>query len=748
MILVGFDLETHLFKTGSVLPRIVCATFAMRDERGEIDTWGRSRSPSEKILLSDEIENMLDTQDVHFVGANIAYDFACVRNEWPNLTTKIFQAYEDGRIHDVLIREKLLVLSTTGDLEYMRVPGGGKQRLRFDLQALTGKYLGIDTSAEKNDDDSWRLNFDRLDGLLFDEYPEDAKTYALGDAGHPLEIWEVQETAAQTREQRSTLDTGTFRAYAAFSLQLMTARGIAIDPEEKGLLELRVADELVPEKLRKLVGAGILVPGQTARPAKRRANIELAAKTLGISVDAAAEKLDYTDAQVAALTAAGVTLTAPKAQKKSTTTLKAHVEKLCASLGIKPKMTDASNKNPEGQISCDADVMDRIAEKDPSGVLQEYVHYQSVQKLVSTELPRMNDPETGLTAECVHPNYDVLKETGRTSSFAGDKYASANIQNVDPRARACYVARPGHVLASIDFSAIELVSASQTQIDLFGHSTLGQIINEGIDPHAYLASQLAYYLHADFRASCDEAGLRTPREIFEAFSECKKSKNDEVVAFFKHWRKFAKPTGLGYPGGLGAETFITYARTTYGVEVSLETAKQLKEIWLATFPEFQEGFAFITRDCVDPDIVYIDEDDETAQPQPTYMYTTPLGMTRRGCFFCAAANGRFMQSPTAEGALNAVNKVTRACYDPSLNSPAYGAFPVAFIHDEVLVEIPENEKKHDRAFAIADVMVNGMRPIMRDVTVKANPALMRRWNKDAEGVFDADGKLQIWEPKQ
>ena len=40
-----------------------------------------------------------------------------------------------------------------------------------------------------------------------------------------------------------------------------------------------------------------------------------------------------------------------------------------------------------------------------------------------------------------------------------------------------------------------------------------------------------------------------------------------------------------------------------------------------------------------------------------------------------------------------------------------------------------------------------MQPILPDMKIKAEPALMRRWNKKAKTVLDENGRLAIWEPK-
>ena len=42
-------------------------------------------------------------------------------------------------------------------------------------------------------------------------------------------------------------------------------------------------------------------------------------------------------------------------------------------------------------------------------------------------------------------------------------------------------------------------------------------------------------------------------------------------------------------------------------------------------------------------------------------------------------------------------------------------------------------------------MVKTMQEYIPDVPIEAEPALMRRWYKDAAPVYDDSGKLLVWE---
>lgn len=76
-------------------------------------------------------------------------------------------------------------------------------------------------------------------------------------------------------------------------------------------------------------------------------------------------------------------------------------------------------------------------------------------------------------------------------------------------------------------------------------------------------------------------------------------------------------------------------------------------------------------------------------------------------------------------------------------SPLFGCRVFSFIHDEILMEVPEY-KAHDASFELSRIMVSTMREWVPDVLIVAEPALMRAWSKDAEAVYDGEGRLIPW----
>jgi DNA polymerase I len=111
-------------------------------------------------------------------------------------------------------------------------------------------------------------------------------------------------------------------------------------------------------------------------------------------------------------------------------------------------------RTPKGGRSTDADVLEALAEQHalPARILE----FREIDKLKGTyidALPRYADPKTGR----IHTRFDqAVAATGRLSS------SDPNLQNIPIRSdlgkkiRAAFVAPPGHVIVSADYSQIEL----------------------------------------------------------------------------------------------------------------------------------------------------------------------------------------------------------------------------------------------------------------------------------------------------
>jgi hypothetical protein len=394
--------------------------------------------------------------------------------------------------------------------------------------------------------------------------------------------------------------------------------------------------------------------------------------------------------------------------------------------------------------------------------------------MITEYIPKMfyeNEEGELVPAEIIHGSYDPIKLTGRSGCSTSKLYPSRNDQNVDPRIREVTIPRKGNVIVSSDYNRMELGTAAQKCYNLFGYSVLRDKINAGVDVHAFLGARIAYEMDPTFKAAVktvvvnnqiSEAAFKIfdmlkgselicdSSDFHKSYIESHPENTKEITwgDFFKHYRKFAKPTGLGYPGGLGPKTFMGIARTSYGVDVNLETASQLRDIWRLTFPEMAEYLTWVTKECVDRNHHPIIEYDDEGKPKKIryYTYDTPGGMHRSKCSFCQAANGQALQAFSAEGALEANYRVQKAFALAKPGDLLYGCLGIAFIHDEILWESPEDTYVGLRAKEVERIMVEAMEEITPDVRAGAESAAMYRWNKYAEPLWEGD-TLHIWKPE-
>jgi len=240
--------------------------------------------------------------------------------------------------------------------------------------------------------------------------------------------------------------------------------------------------------------------------------------------------------------------------------------------------------------------------------------------------------------------------------------------------------------------------------------------------------------------------------FIETWAAAGKSVKPMWKDFYKHYRTFAKPVGLGYPGGLGVRTLCSLAAATYHFRVSEAESKQAREVWKSTYREAQAALDYVNNDLIDPsrDAIW-KEDPRTGKKkrEVRYAYVTAGGLYRSNCTYTAAANGCFLQAPGAEGALAGMGNTIRAAYTEAglLGPDGHGlqVVPINFVHDEGIFLLRRDGKEATRAQELAELMVAGMKTATPDVKAGAEPALMFRWDKRAEAKYDSDGNLIPWD---
>ncbi len=104
-------------------------------------------------------------------------------------------------------------------------------------------------------------------------------------------------------------------------------------------------------------------------------------------------------------------------------------------------------KTPTGKFRAVKEVIEELTRYSP--FFEHLNDYRAATKLKSTYLDKMG---AGGEAPVLHPSYDVLKASGRCSSFG--EINAQNLPKKDGRVRRCFVPRPGNVFIDCDYKAI------------------------------------------------------------------------------------------------------------------------------------------------------------------------------------------------------------------------------------------------------------------------------------------------------
>ena len=375
---------------------------------------------------------------------------------------------------------------------------------------------------------------------------------------------------------------------------------------------------------------------------------------------------------------------------RDTKRAKALMVQVCEQLGKPVRLT------AKGGVSLDSDA----CEASEYDLLEDYAELTSLKNVLSKDIPVLRAG----TSFPVHTSFGMAASGRSTSS-------KPNVQNPRrlPGIRECFTPRPGKVFAQADFAGLELHTLAQTCVTLFGQSHLAEVLNAGLDPHTAFAADILGISYEDAVA--------------------RKKAGDEAV---DNARQTAKVANFGFPGGLGAEKLCLFARKTYGVFLTEERAKELKDAWLTRWPEMRLFFQRV-NDLIDED---------TGLGVVEQLFSQRL---RGGCFYNAAANTHF-QGLGADAAKRALDFVSRACYSEP-KSVLYGSRPVNFVHDEVILETDDVPTAHDVAMELGRLMVLGANEFLPAVPARVEPLLARCWSKKSKPVYK-DGRLVPWSAEE
>jgi DNA polymerase I len=241
-----------------------------------------------------------------------------------------------------------------------------------------------------------------------------------------------------------------------------------------------------------------------------------------------------------------------------------------------------------------------------------------------------------------------------------------NLQQVpkDPRYRKCFKAPPGRVLVKADYSQLQLRIACKV---------------------AQERRMLAAYRNGD------DLRTLTAKSI---------TGKDEVT---KAERQTAKAVNFGLLFGLGAKGLRSYAAAEYGVELSAEEAATYRNRFFETYPALarwhrREGRSS-AKEC-----------------------RTLLG--RRRLLDDKTPYTHRLNSPVQGSEADGAKLAMALLWERREQCP--GAFPVLFVHDEIVVEA-DADKAEDAAEWLKSAMIDGMKDVIAPVPCEVEADIIPTW---------------------
>jgi len=193
-----------------------------------------------------------------------------------------------------------------------------------------------------------------------------------------------------------------------------------------------------------------------------------------------------------------------------------------------------------GKPSTGSDDLTFLKDQSPQEVItfvDTLLEYRNWKKKLSTYIQPWIEQTIDRGKDRIYSTFKMLTVTGRLSS------ENPNVQNLErgPFIRGCVCSPPGYKLVECDYSQIELRIAAH----ISGEPTMLRAYQTNEDLHALTAATVS--------------GM-TLEEV----------KKDKAT------RQKGKPVNFGYIYGMSAEGFRTYAKTGYGVDLTMDEAVEFR----------------------------------------------------------------------------------------------------------------------------------------------------------------------------
>lgn len=529
---LSYDTETELIGDKATTPKLVLAT----GYDGEYNC----------VIGPHQIEDFFKVhKDSYFVGHNWAYDFWTTHEHVNDSEVReiLWNAAAENRCGDSMLLDQLYWLSI-GKGESNKSEGDGSKFFRRGLDAVVKEYLGVKVDKKVGDEKGeYRLRFAELLNVPVEKWATDVDPgffeYATTDTKVTYDVYKVMRklaldlqkeflpAASETKfsmyhdaVERFGVLTEAIQVKASIALAKISQNGLKVDKGKAAILE---------EKIRKECEEFIPFLEQhfphLLQPFKKKEGYKVAEKS-GI----------------------------PCLKNKEIQKL---FEEWYPEMGLDAPI---KSKGKKGGTSVSVKDWSPFKEvkwstfQEKNEFVKRWVNARTLSKRLSFfDLFRHGD--------LLHPNYNVLVRTGRTSCSEPNTQQMPRQQEF----RECFVPRGDNHMVTADYAAIELRTLGTICLFKFGFSVLLDTVKKGVDPHAYTAAMFE--------------GMS-----LDAFMALK----DTDPKRFKDGRQAAKACNFGVPGGLGKVKLSEYAKANYGVAMSPDQAETFRvKLITEVYPELK-----------------------------------------------------------------------------------------------------------------------------------------------------------------
>lgn len=338
--------------------------------------------------------------------------------------------------------------------------------------------------------------------------------------------------------------------------------------------------------------------------------------------------------------------------------------------------------------------------------------------------------------DIVHPIYSPLTVNGKTTC----KNPPIQQFPTKPGYREIFTAHPGNIIMGIDYNYIELCTLARICEHKFGKSVLADNIRNNIDLHTYTATMLFGDKYSQY------------------------NRNDKV---FQEKRKIAKTINLSVSGGQGAKGLQKYAKRVANIDLSLKEAREFrKKLIYDIYPELGRLLDDYTITNMAKALNQTKENCKNLFGKDVYRIKTVLTekMDTKEYFVLINKIKSHCKNPETfkyiEGGQSDLYKILccsdictltgrlrkKVDYTVAFNMPRSALAAdlaklalwnltkkeykiIAFIHDEVLVELPKDSNVNRNMQMIREIFENSMPDLSDFIPIRSKSELMNSWKK-------------------